>query len=118
MDWSKRYSALTRTEGLQGFLSHVHLVEVADADATVYLVEQGGTQVGELAGRDERIRTQAVVGEELSQVQTLEGEEIVKKPSQYIITTEIKPSLFHAKCIHVGRIQYINTLLGICYYCY
>lgn len=47
---------------------------MADADATIYLVEQGGTQVGELAGGDERVGGQAVVSEELSQVQTLEGE--------------------------------------------
>lgn len=47
---------------------------MADADATVDLVEQGGTQIGELAGGDEGVRTQAVVVEELSDVQTLESE--------------------------------------------
>lgn len=47
---------------------------MADADTTIYLVEQGGTQIGELAGGDGRFRIQAVVAEELSQVQTLEGE--------------------------------------------
>lgn len=47
---------------------------MADADTAIYLVEQGRTQVGELAGGDEWFGTQAVVGEELSQVQTLEGE--------------------------------------------
>lgn len=65
---------LTGTDGLQGLLLNIHLVVMADADATIYLVEQGRTQVGELAGGDERIGTQAVVGEELGQVQTLEGE--------------------------------------------
>lgn len=66
--------ALTGADGLQGFLLHIHLVVMADADATIYLVEQGRTQVGELAGGDERFGTQAVVGEQLSQVQTLEGD--------------------------------------------
>lgn len=59
--------------GRKDFLLLSHLVEMADADAAVYLVEQGGTQVGELAGGDERVGVEAVVGEELSQVQTLEG---------------------------------------------
>lgn len=48
---------------------------MADADAAINLVEQSRTQIGELAGRDERFGTQAVVGEELSQVQTLKGGE-------------------------------------------
>lgn len=65
--------ALTGTHRLQGFLLHIHLVVMADADTTIYLVEQGRTQVCELAGGDERVGIQAVVGEELSEVQTLEG---------------------------------------------
>ncbi len=71
---SIRYLALTRTDWFQGFLLHIHLVVMTDTDAAIYLVEQGRTQVGELAGGDERIGTQAIVGEELGQVQTLEGE--------------------------------------------
>lgn len=47
---------------------------MADADTTIYLVEQGRTQVGELDGGYDRIRIEAVVKEELGQVQTLEGE--------------------------------------------
>lgn len=47
---------------------------MADADTTIYLVEQGRTQVGELVGGYERIRTETVVREELGQVQTLERE--------------------------------------------
>lgn len=54
-------------------LLYIHLVVMADADTAIYLVEQSRTQVGELAGGDGQLRIQAVVGEELSQVQTLEG---------------------------------------------
>lgn len=64
--------ALTGIDGLQGFLLYVPLM--ADADASINLVEQSRTQIGELAGGDERFGTQAVVVEELSQVQTLRGE--------------------------------------------
>lgn len=71
-----RNLTLTGTDWLQGLLLHIHLVIMADAHTAVYLVEQGRTQVGELAGGDERVGTQAIVGEELSQVQTLEGEDI------------------------------------------
>lgn len=71
---SIRYFALTRTDRLQDFLLHIHLVVMADADTAIYLVEQGRTEVGELTGGDERFGIQTVVGEELSQVQTLEGE--------------------------------------------
>lgn len=45
--------ALTGTDGLQGFLLDIHLVVMADADAAIYLVEQGRTKVGELSRRDE-----------------------------------------------------------------
>lgn len=70
-----RHSALTGADRLQVFLLHMlHLVVMADADTTIYLVEQGRTQVGELVGGYERIRIEAVVREELGQVQTLEGE--------------------------------------------
>lgn len=48
---------------------------VVDADAAVNLVEQGRAQVGELAGRDVGVWTQAIVVEELGQIQTLEMEE-------------------------------------------
>lgn len=47
---------------------------MAYADTTIYLVEQGRTQVDKLAGGDRSIGIQAVVAEELSQVQTLEGD--------------------------------------------
>lgn len=49
---------------------------MADADTTIYLVEQGRTQVGELVGGYERIRIEAVVREELGQVQTLEKQKV------------------------------------------
>lgn len=66
--------ALTRTGRLKGFLLHIHLLVMEDADPPVYLVEQGGTQIRKLAGGDERVGIEAVVGEELSEVQTLEWE--------------------------------------------
>lgn len=47
---------------------------MAYADTTIYLVEQSRTQVDKLAGGDRSIGIQAVVAEELSQVQTLEGD--------------------------------------------
>lgn len=67
--------ALTRTDIVQGFLFHVLLVVMADAQPAVDLVQQGRAQVGELARRDERIGAQPVVVEELGQVQTLGEEE-------------------------------------------
>lgn len=72
---SIRCFALTGTDRLQGFLLYIHLVVMADADTAIYLVEQGRTQVGELGGGNERFRIQAIVGEELSQIQALDGEE-------------------------------------------
>lgn len=72
---SIRCVALTETLRLNGFLLYIHLVVMADADAAVYLVEQGGAQVGELGGGNERVRVQAIVGEELSQIQALDGGE-------------------------------------------
>lgn len=66
--------ALTRTGRLKGFLLHIHLLVMEDADPPVYLVEQGGTQIRKLVGGDERVGIEAVVGEELSEVQTLEWE--------------------------------------------
>lgn len=45
---------------------------VPDADAAVNLVEQSWTQVGKLARGDRRIGVQAIIVEQLSQVQTLE----------------------------------------------
>lgn len=66
--------ALTRTDRRQSFLLHIHLVVMAYADTTIYLVEQSRTQVDKLAGGDRSIGIQAVVAEELSQVQTLEGD--------------------------------------------
>lgn len=66
--------ALTKVDRLQGFLLHIHLVVMADTDATIYLVEQGRAQIGELAGGDEWFSIQAIVGEELGDVQTLRGE--------------------------------------------
>lgn len=65
---------LTRTGRLKGFLLHIHLLVMEDADPPVYLVEQGGTQIRKLAGGDERVGIEAVVGEELSEVQTLQWE--------------------------------------------
>lgn len=64
-----KHFALTGTDRL-----YTLLLVMADADTAIYLVEQGRTQIGELAGGDGRVRIQAVVGEELSQVQTLEGD--------------------------------------------
>lgn len=46
---------------------------MADADAAVDLVEQGRTQEGELCLGDVRVRVEAVVCEELGEVQTLRG---------------------------------------------
>ena len=73
-----RYPALTRTHGLHGLLLHLHLMVMADADSTVYLVEQSRTQIGELAAGDECFGIQAIVGEELSEVQTLEVQGVEK----------------------------------------
>lgn len=39
-----------------------------DAEATVYLIEQSGAQVGELRWRDERVGTQAVVVQQLGKI--------------------------------------------------
>ncbi len=47
---------------------------MADAETAIYLVKQGGTQVGELARGDGSVWIQAIVGEELSHIQTLRGE--------------------------------------------
>lgn len=41
---------------------------MADAEATVYLIEEGRTQVGELCWGDERVGTQAVVVQQLGEI--------------------------------------------------
>lgn len=45
---------------------------MANAYTAVYLVEQGWAQVGELTLGDDRFGGQAIVGEQLGQVQALE----------------------------------------------
>lgn len=70
---SMRRIALTGTDRL--LWPYIHLVVMADADTAIYLVEQGRTQVGELGGGNEWFWIQAIVGEELSQIQALDGEE-------------------------------------------
>lgn len=52
-----------------------------DAEATIYLIEQSGTQVGELSRRDERVRAQTVVLQQLGQVQTLREKRMEKNAS-------------------------------------
>lgn len=105
---------LTGVGWLQGGLPQVHLVIVADADAAVNLVEQGRAQVGELAGRDAGVWTQAIVVEELGQIQTLAIDEggrkrwwtWVKRFKQYhVITHPLLLSLcksisYITLCIH------------------
>lgn len=49
---------------------------VPDANAAIDLVEQSRAQIGKLAGGDRRIRIQAIIMKELSQVQTLERNNI------------------------------------------
>lgn len=51
----------------------LHLVVVPDTDTAVNLVEQCRAQVGELGGGDEHVRAQAVVVQELCEVETLRG---------------------------------------------
>lgn len=55
------YSSLTKTV-LPSFL-FIFLMVVLDADAAVNLVEQSWTQVGKLAGGDQRIGIQAIIVE-------------------------------------------------------
>ena len=65
---------LTRVDVIDVFLLHLQLVEVADAEPAVYLVEQGGAQVGKLGLGDLRVWVQTVVPQQLGQVQTLQEE--------------------------------------------
>lgn len=68
---------------------------MADADTAIYLVEQGRTQVGELGGGNGRFRIQAVVGEELGQIQALDEERNIKQHE-----TGRKANMVHSKfCI-------------------
>ena len=87
---------------------------MADADTTIYLVEQGRTQVGELAGGDGWFRTQTIVVEELSQIQTLEGERdgtVWGEENTGCIATEImKQTLQYSKLNVTFENQILNLL--------